>query len=184
MKRLLLITGDLAAGKSRFAGILSQRYSTAVLYKDKIKELLSDTVGFRNREENLKLSKATMELMIYSFSQVATLGKDLILEANFKENEMERLYEIAEGNGYDMMTLNLRGDIDIIYRRFVNRIENENRHPAHISGFDGYDSFKYYIERGREQRLFGRVIEINANDFAYQTDPYILEKIDIFMLQK
>lgn len=184
MRKLLLITGDLATGKSTFAAILSKRYGTAVMYKDKIKEVLGDTIGFKNREENLRLSAATMELMIYCFSEEAALGHDVILEANFKEGELCRIQKIAKESDYDVLTLVLRADMDIIYRRFVNRIENENRHPVHVSGFDGYDSFKYYIEQGREQRLFGRVIEINANDFAYQTDPYILEKIDIFMLQK
>ena len=46
MKKLLLITGDLATGKSTFADILSKRYDTNVFYKDTIKEVLGDTIGF------------------------------------------------------------------------------------------------------------------------------------------
>ena len=181
MKKLLLITGDLATGKSRFAEILSKRYCISVMYKDKIKEVLGDTVGFADREENLRLSLATMELMIYGFKELSELQMDVILEANFKEGEMARLTEIAEEKGYSVLTLLLKADMDVIYKRFVNRIENENRHPVHISGFDGYESLKYYIEKGREQKTFGRVIEISANDFAYQADEKLLEKIDNFM---
>lgn len=181
MKKLLLITGDLATGKSRFAGILSERYNIAVMYKDKIKEVLGDTVGFKDREGNLKLSLATVELMIYGFSELVKLGYDAILEANFKEGEMKKLHENAEKAGYEMLTLVLRADMDIIYRRFVNRIENENRHPVHISGFDGYESLKHYIDIGRQQSNFGKIIEINANDFSYQTDEKMLFEIDKFM---
>ena len=181
MKRLLLITGDLATGKSTFASILSKRYGITVMYKDKIKEVLGDTIGFADREENLKLSRATMELMTYGFAELVELDSDVILEANFKESEMARLNEIAAQNGYDMLTLALTADMDIIYKRFVNRIENENRHPVHISGFDGYDSFKYYIDFGRKQRTFGRTMEINADDFSYQRDDELLSKIDEFM---
>lgn len=181
MKRLLIVTGDLATGKSTFAGILSRRYGVAVMYKDKIKEVLGDTIGFRDREENLKLSKATVELMTYGFSEGAMLGKDLILEANFKENEMKRLYDIAIQNGYEILTLLLYADMDIIYRRFVNRIENENRHPVHISGFDGYETLKHYIELGRAQKTFGEVIKICTDDFSYQNDVALLTKLDIFM---
>ena len=83
MKKLLLVTGDLATGKSTFANILSHRYDTNVFSKDSIKEVLGDTIGFTNREENLKLSKATMELMAFLFSEFGKLNKDLILEANF-----------------------------------------------------------------------------------------------------
>lgn len=79
MKKLLLIMGDLATGKSTFANILAKRYNTSVFCKDTIKEVLGDTIGFANREENLKLSKATMELMIFMFSEFAKLEKDLIL---------------------------------------------------------------------------------------------------------
>ena len=43
MKRLLILTGDVAAGKSTFAEILSKRYQTNVFYKDKIKEVLGGT---------------------------------------------------------------------------------------------------------------------------------------------
>ena len=136
MRKLILITGDLATGKSTFAGILSQKYGINVMYKDKIKEVLGDTIGFADRAENLKLSLATMELMIYGFGELARLGKDAILEANFKEGEMERLHRIANDNGYAVLTLVLTANIDVVYKRFVNRIENENRHPVHISGFD------------------------------------------------
>ncbi|MDE7478751.1 MAG: deoxynucleoside kinase [Lachnospiraceae bacterium] len=39
MKKLLLITGDIAAGKSTFSKILSKRYCTTVFQKDTIKEI-------------------------------------------------------------------------------------------------------------------------------------------------
>ena len=54
MRKLLLITGDLATGKSTFSNILSQRYKVNVFCKDSIKEVLGDTIGFKNREENKK----------------------------------------------------------------------------------------------------------------------------------
>ncbi len=184
MKKLLLITGDLATGKSTFASILSKRYGVTVMYKDRIKEVLGDTIGFADREENLKLSRATMELMTYGFAELVKLKSDVILEANFKETEMARLNEIAARNGYDMLTLVLTADMDIIYKRFVNRIENENRHPVHISGFEGYDSLKYYIALGRKQRTFGKTLEICADNFSYQSDSQILDKIDAFMSNK
>lgn len=183
MKKLILITGDLATGKSTFANILSKKYNIPVMYKDKIKEVLCDSIGFSHREENLKLSIAAVELMIYSFSELATLGIDVILEANFKENELTKIHAIAKKSGYDVLTLRLTADIDIIYHRFVNRIENENRHPAHISGFDGYDSLKYYIEAGRKQATPGRVLEINADDFDYQSDEGLFSLIKDFLTE-
>ena len=122
MKKLLLIMGDLACGKSTFANILSKRYGTSVFGKDFIKEVLGDTIGFTNREENLKLSKATMELMFFLFSEFAKLDKPLILEANFHTGELKHLHKIAEKQGYEVLTLVLRGDVEILHQRYLHRM--------------------------------------------------------------
>lgn len=75
MKRLLLITGDIAAGKTTFSNQLAQRYSVAVFQKDTIKEILGDNIGFLDREENRKLSNAAVQLMAHLFWQIAADGK-------------------------------------------------------------------------------------------------------------
>lgn len=181
MKKLLLITGDLATGKSTFSRILSERHNCTVFCKDKIKELLADEIGFRDREENLRLSRATMEIMIANFNEISKSGSNLILEANFRAREIERLHNIAAEKEYAVLTLVLRADVNILYQRFMNRINYENRHPVHISGFDGFESFKTYVESGRKEEVFGQAIDILANNFTYQSDEKILSKIDHFM---
>lgn len=182
MRKLLLITGDLATGKSTFSDTLSKRYDTVVFMKDTIKEVLGDTIGFANREENLKLSKATMELMIFAFSQFAKLNQDLILEANFHKADLERLHEIAAVHNYEVMVLVLRGDVNILHRRYLNRIYNENRHPVHLSTtLDVFEDFRQYLETSRNEEITGNVLQIDANDFSYQTDEKLLAEIDGFM---
>ena len=123
MRKLLLIMGDLATGKSTFAKILSMRYNTNVFFKDSIKEVLGDTIGFSNREENKKLSSATMELMFFIFSEFGKLNKNLILESNFHTAELERLHKIAFENNYEVLTLVLRGDVEILHKRYLNRMD-------------------------------------------------------------
>ena len=182
MKKLLLIMGDLATGKSTFANILSKRYDMSVFCKDTIKEVLGDTIGFANREENLKLSKATMELMLFMFSEFVKLEKDLILESNFHTAELERFHRLAADNGYEVLTLVLRGDEEILHKRYLNRMNNENRHPVHLSTtMDVFEDFKGYMEYSRKEAIPGKIIEICADDFSYQTDAELLEKIDEFI---
>ena len=67
MKKLIIITGDLATGKSTFADILGQKYQIPAFHKDAVKEVLSETFPFKDRSENLKLSKATMDIMKHTF---------------------------------------------------------------------------------------------------------------------
>ena len=182
MKKLLLIMGDLATGKSTFANILSKRYDTNVFFKDSIKEVLGDTIGFSNREENKKLSNATMELMFFIFSEFGKLKKNLILESNFHTIELERLHKLAFENNYEVLTLVLRGDVEILYKRYLNRMHNENRHPVHLSTtLDVFDDFKGYTEYLRTEEILGNAMYINADDFSYQTDMEILDNIVEFM---
>lgn len=182
MKKLLLIMGDLACGKSTFASILSKRYNVNNFGKDSIKEVLGDTIGFVNREENLKLSGATMQLMFFLFSEFTKLGKPLILESNFHTNELETLQDIAKKQGYEVFTLVLRGNAELLHKRYLHRAQNEKRHPVHLSTtLDVYEDFKAYWERSRKEEIPGEILEINANDFSYQTNETILAKIDNFM---
>ena len=182
MKKLLLIMGDLATGKSTFAGQLSRRHGTVVLYKDTIKEVLGDTIGFRDREENLKLSRATGALMAFLFGEFAKLGKDLILESNFRQAELEKLHQLAGEYGYEVLTVLLRGDPQILHGRYLHRICQENRHPVHLSTtFEVFEDFQEYLLRSRETSVPGDVLRVDADDFAYQEDEELLRVMDRFL---
>ena len=181
-RKLLLITGDIAAGKSTFANILSQRYNTNVFFKDSIKEVLGDTIGFSNREENKKLSNASMELMFFIFSEFAKLGKGLILESNFHRAELERLQKMAQDNGYDVLTIALFGDVEVLHARYLNRMMNENRHSVHLSTtIDKFEDFKKCSDYLKRIDIPGKVIRIDATDFGYQRSEEVLAVIDAFM---
>lgn len=181
MKKLLLMTGDLACGKTTFAKLLSKRYDTNLYFKDSLKELLGDAIGFTNREENLKLSKAAVQVMIHIFSEFAPLGKNLILEANFRTHELKQLHVLAEQYGYDVLTLVFDGEPEILYERFLHRISYENRHPVHIIGdILEYENFEPYIQKARQEFVPGAILKICADDFDYQTDKLLYEVLDGF----
>lgn len=184
MKKLLLVMGDLATGKSTFASQLSQRYDTPLFVKDSIKEILGDTIGFSNRAENLKLSRATGELMCFMFSQFAERNKDLILESNFRIGELEKLHKIAAEHDCQVLTLVLQGDPQILHKRYLNRMHHENRHPVHLcSQFNTFEGFRSYLESLRSDDIPGTVLKINADDFSYQTDRELLAVLDRFFQQ-
>lgn len=182
MRKLLLITGDIAAGKSTFSRILSERYHTAAFQKDTIKEILSDFVEFRNRRENKMLSYAAVEMMCHIFTGITQAGEAVILEANFHEDELEKLHSIADEKQYDVLTLVLRGDADILYHRYVHRMNEENRHPVHLTTtLHVKEDFIRTAEWIRGEKVIGEKLVIEASDFSYQEDPAVLSKIDAFM---
>lgn len=182
MRKLLLITGDIAAGKSTFSKILSERYHTTVFTKDSIKEILGDSIGFQNREENKKLSNATIEIMCHIFSGIVITGNSLILEANFHEDELKKLHFIADENQYDVLTIILRGDTDVLYRRYLHRMNEENRHPVHLTTtLDVKEDFVRVAEWIRSEKVIGETMVVEATDFSYQEDLAVLSRIDAFM---
>lgn len=182
MKKLLLIMGDLATGKSTFANMLSKRYNTILFCKDTIKETLGNTFGFSNREENLKLSRGTAELMYLILLEFEKANQDLILESNFRIGELEKLHKIAAEQDYQVLTLVLRGDVELLHKRYLNRMHNENRPAVHLCAeFNTIDGFGAYLESLRTPTIPGNAIYIDANDFSYQTNPEILTQMDEFM---
>ena len=78
-------------GKSKVkpqAKYLSQKLNITLINKDIIKEILGDNIYASNREENLKLSVISFELIEYFLRS----SKDnLIIESNFKQHEIDRL---------------------------------------------------------------------------------------------
>ena len=181
MKKLLLLTGDLAAGKTTFSAILARRYGIPVFQKDTVKEVMANTIGFSGRKESRALS-AAVEMMTHIFSRLAASGGDLILEANFRTAELERLHAAAEEAGYRVLTLVLRGDGETLHQRYLHRAREEERHPVHLAVLlEKREEFLKTTEWLRGQKVPGETLVIEATGFAYQKDPGILTEIDAFM---
>lgn len=182
MNKLILVTGDLATGKSTYADILGQKFGIPVFHKDTVKEVLSETFSYKDRAENLKLSKATMDIMKHIFITSARAGTDLILEANYHDGQLKEMFCLAEEFGYSSLTVILEGNIDILYKRYLNRIKNENRHPVHLStNFEIKENFERYVLDTRLKKVDGNVLKLSADAFDYQTDPKALAAINEFL---
>ncbi len=182
MKKLIIITGDLATGKSTFADVLGQKYKIPAYHKDSIKEVLSETFPFKDRTDNLKLSKATIDIMKHMFLSSAKVGTNVILEANYHEEQLKELFDLAGKYNYSCLTIVLEGKIDILYKRYLNRIQNENRHPVHLStNFEIKENFEQYVINTHLSKIDGSVLKLNADTFDYQTDIENFNLIDEFL---
>ena len=153
MRKLIIITGDLAAGKSTLANALSEQLSIPYITKDSLKEIACDIFSYQTREENRLLSKCATRDMVYFFKQSALVGADLILEANFRANELEEIKDIADEYEYRAALIVLKGDIPLLYQRFLDRLPG--RHRAHRSLNLDYslERFTDYINEIRNEDL-------------------------------
>ena len=178
MKKLILIGGVLAGGKSTFSHIVGERFGISVVNKDRVKEILGDNIKTANREENKKLSVIAFELMSYLSEGE---GDALILESNFKDYELNELKEKCNASGCDVLSIFLDGDDAILHARFLKRL-GENRHPVHKSqDFSRLEDFTATLNELRAAEYFGELVRVDCSDFSYQSDEVLFDKIKVFL---
>ena len=128
----ILVTGIPAAGKSTLAVRLADALALPLLQKDAIKEILFDDLGFRSREEKVKLGIASMHIMYHMAERLMALGQPFILENNFEDVSRPGLLALLERYGYTALTVSLTGDYRRIYERFLQRNADPSRHRGHV----------------------------------------------------
>ena len=182
MKKLIVLKGFLATGKTTYKNKLESLLKIPAFDKDTIKENLSDVIGFKNRGENKKLSVASMTVMYLIFDRFGMLGNDLILESNFHKDECIHIKALSKKYGYDVLVLDFKAEYNILYERFNHRALVEKRHKTHLSiDFDNIDGFIKYLEKDLFESMFENVIDIDASNFDYQSDLALVEKIIRFI---
>ncbi len=178
MKKIILMGGDLASGKSTYSNIIGEKLNVLVINKDNLKEILGDTIIVNNREENKKLSVISFDLICYLIKK--NKGS-IIIESNFKPYEMDVLNKLFNEYNYDVLSLVFKGDNEILHKRFLNRL-NENRHYVHKSqDFSNINDFIKTLDELRNVNYPGEVINVDSTNFDYQKDEMLFERIRKFL---
>ena len=128
----ILVAGAPASGKSTIAAELSRRLSLPYFSKDRIKELLFDTVGFRSREEKVALGLAAARILYDTAERLMQCGQPFLLENNFENSTRGPLLELLERYECPAITVLLTGDDAVLYRRFLAREASPERHRGHV----------------------------------------------------
>ena len=128
---LILLAGLPATGKTTLAKKLSEILHLPVLEKDEIKEALFDTVGYADAEERQKLGLAANRILLRTAESLLATGNSLILVNNFDAQSTPLVEGLIARTGCRFVTVFLRGDPEILHRRYVARDKEGRRHPAH-----------------------------------------------------
>lgn len=167
MSRVIIITGDLASGKSTLAKQLSAHLKVPFFTKEHLKELLGEEIDYVSREDNKKLSNSSIDILLHILERVAAVKSSVIIEANFHKDELEKIKRECELNRVEVVLLYLTGDIDVLFERFMYRTYYENRHPVHLTHpLENIDDFENYIKKWREEEevLPRHVIDVTNCD--------------------
>ena len=131
MRCCILVAGMPASGKTTFAEYASKELSLPLVSKDKIKEILYDTVGFASREEKAAIGLAGTNILYYYASTLMAAGQPFILENNFEDRNKPALQKLFDKYGYRCLVIRFGGDIEVIYQRYLKREKGGTRHKGH-----------------------------------------------------
>ncbi len=106
MKKIIVINGYLADGKSTFAIRLSERFCVPCFIKDTFKVAICKHVELNSRAEKSLFSTVTFDSMMYVLEQMMKCGYPAIIEGNFmptgtkKTDEAGTIQRLIHKYGY------------------------------------------------------------------------------------
>jgi adenylate kinase family enzyme len=130
---VIIISGLPATGKSRIGRKISERFHLPLISKDPFKEAGFNHLGIGNRDWSKKLSAMAKESLFYVMNQIISSGNGLIVDCNFKTDDLDRLQELLSQNYAKSIQIHCQSDKKIIHERYIKRMNTPGkRHPGHV----------------------------------------------------
>ena len=171
-KKIIIIEGYLASGKSTFAKQLSKQINLPYLIKDTFKIALCENITVSDRKESSRFSTVTFDAMMYVVERMFETGYPIIIEGNFvpagvkKVNEVGIIKQLIDRYGYDSLTFKFAGDTKVLHKRFVEREETLERGQVNKIGSEvSYDDFNQWCHNLDSFDVGGKVVEVDTSDF-------------------
>lgn len=177
---VIIVTGQVATGKTRLAKYLSRELAIPLISKDNIKVLLFDSLGTGNREWSKKLGNACYKIMYHCLELITSSGSNLILESNFNSKiASKEISALKKQYRFKIIQIFLDAQPKTLFERFKERIKTRERHPGHVD-HEFYEEFKKQslINRFKPLVINGKLIKIHTNDFRSVDYKKILDEVN------
>jgi predicted kinase len=165
MKRLIVITGHSASGKTTLARELAATYKILCISKDAIKERIFDGVGYKDKQWSLALSGVSHRIMDDIIEQELYGGHQLIIESNFKhDRDSERFTQVIKKHDAGCLQILCKADPEVLFKRWNDRIENGARHPGQVEEITLEEIRQGFLAPYQALDLPGEFVEIDTTD--------------------
>jgi hypothetical protein len=159
---------------------LAAHFALPLVTKDTIKEMLFDTLGWRDRAWSKQLGGASMELL-YRFAEAQVASRrSCIVEANFHTAFATPVFRHLKAR-YPFLPIqvNFVADPAVLVARFRQRALSGERHPGHQDHLPPDPRLDQPIP-GRMEPLdiSGHVIELDTTNFARVDYDHICAQVD------
>jgi predicted kinase len=165
---LIIVSGLPCTGKTTLAKEIAQRFRLPLVTKDGVKELLFDTLGWKDRAWSKQLNLASYSLLFYFMDAQLAAGNSLIVEGNFNPDvQGEKFLELKRAHSYEPLQIQCISDGEVLFERYKRRGESGRRHPGHVDA-ETYEELKPTLLQGRLKPIDigGEYIEVDTTDFS------------------
>ena len=180
-KNLIIITGQLAAGKTSYGKKISEALKVPFYSKDSIKEILFDSFATRNAdyETKRKIGASSYSVFYYIIEEQMKVGKSIIAESNFVKEAIPIIKNLLEKYDYKCITIRFKGDLHILHERFIKREYSNERHNGLVANgmFDDFENFEKTAIKANEFKINDNEIIVDTTDFSKVNIDDIIEKI-------
>lgn len=172
-KKIIVISGYLAGGKSTFAKRLSKELNIPYLVKDTFKMDMCANIIVPSREESSRFSVVTFDAMMYVTERLMETGFPIIIEANFVPKGVKEVDEagvikaLIDKYSYQSLTYKFIGDTQVLWSRFNEREKLPERGIVNqLGGEIPYDIFETYCHNLDAFDVGGKIVVVETTDFA------------------
>lgn len=182
-KTLLLIAGLPGTGKTYLGNLIQKEVGNFKLISlDEIKEHFFDQYGFANLVEKQKLLALALDKYYEAMKNAMEYGSNIMSDYPFSQKQRPTLVKLSSDYKYQVITILLTADLDVLYQRQKVRDLDPSRHLGHIvtsykkgdvledrSNADNLLSYEEFIKRcttrGYDTFSLGHLIHLDVTDF-------------------
>ena len=178
---LIIITGQLAAGKTTYGKKISKALEIPFFSKDAIKEVLFDSLVDNNAsyDEKRKIGSTSYDVFYYIMEEQMKVGVPIIVESNFVKESIPIIKKLLNKYNYKCLTLRFVGDLKTLHSRFLKREYSDERHLGLVSNgkFDDYETFKQVSQKTGEFKIDNNEIIVDTTSFDNVNFNTLIEEI-------
>lgn len=197
-KYFILLAGSPGTGKTYLMTKLRERFPTMyAITLDEIKEYYAESIGFNNLKERAEQEKNKVYPFFYhALDLYMEAGKKVIVsEYPFSDKQKEKLQFLAEKYEYEVITIRLIADFEVLWARRYQRDRESERHLSYIMDHYHYgdqledrsigtnhitkEAFKQIIDARQYDRFsLGTLYEFDVTDFTKVDYTPLLDRLE------
>jgi predicted kinase len=163
---LIIVTGPSATGKTLLSQHLAVALDLPVINRDMIKEILFDTLGWRDRAWSKSLGIASYQLLYYCLDLLLSTSHSCIVESNFDITfDTAKLQALIQKYQVTPLQILCRAEPAVLVERFRQRISAGERHPGHVDHLEAAELDSTTVRGWSEPlALEGDLIEFDTSN--------------------